>query len=129
MSRKPVPTRLLWRRFLVADLSLYNLGIFFLAYLPPQTLTWVEGVCMAGSVACIIGLVSHLCHNIRVPGERWSYLLTAWVGGITLMAYVFLAKATLTYEVSIPILLAGGIASASAAHVIDGGSNTNRGDE
>jgi hypothetical protein len=128
MAREPVSTRELWRRALVLDLSLFNVAIFFLAYLPASSLTWVEGACMFGSVACIIGLVSHLCHNIRVPGDQWAYLLTAWIGGMTLVAYVSLAKAPITYEVAIPVFLAGGIASAAAAHIIDGG-NKHRGDE
>jgi hypothetical protein len=121
MNRQPVPVRELWRRALVLDLSLFNIGIFFLAYLPPQTLTWVEGVCMAGSAFCIVGLLSHLCHNVKVPGDEWAYLATAWIGAMTLIAYVFLARAPITYSVSIPVFLAGGIASAGAAHIIDGG--------
>ena len=121
MKRQPVSVRLLWRRFLVADLSLFNAGVFALAYLPPATLNYIEVVCMAGSAAAILGLVSHLCHNRIVPGDQWAYLLTAWVGGITLSAYVLFAKEPVTYEIAVPVFLAGGIASAAAAHIIDGG--------
>jgi hypothetical protein len=113
--------RTLWRRVLAVDLGLFNVAVFFFAYLPPSTLKVQEVLIMVGSAAAAVGLVAHALQRIHLPGEHWSYLITAMVGFLTFILYAHLSTAP--YNVKIPyiLLLISGIASALAAHVIDGG--------
>lgn len=111
----------LWRRALVVDLATFNVAVFFLAWLPPSTLILPEWLAMVGSSLCFVGLISHASRRWHLPGEQWSYLLTAWVGVATLLGFVTTAHTGITYSVAVPMFLLSGVASAGAAHIIDGG--------
>lgn len=110
-----------WRRALVLDLGLFNIAVFALCLLPPDTLTLSEWAAMAGSALCLIGLISHASRRVHLPGEQWAYLATSWLGCLVLVAFLADAQTTVTYEVAVPLFLLSGVASAGAAHIIDGG--------
>ena len=110
-----------WRRALVLDLATFNIAVFALAFLPPDTLILPEWLAMAGSVVCVVGLICHASKRWHLPGEQWSYLLTAWVGVATMLGFVTTAHTGVTYAVAVPLFLLSGVASAGAAHIIDGG--------
>jgi hypothetical protein len=112
-----------WRRLLALDLGIFNVGIFVLALIPPTTLIIPEGVAMALSSFAFVGVIAHATDRFHVPLEEWSYLLTGWVGLLTFVGFELLAEADtpLVYRVSVGLFLLSGVASAYAAHVIDGG--------
>jgi hypothetical protein len=113
--------RVLWRRVLAADLGLFNVALFFFAWLPPSTLAFQEQVIMLASAAAAVGVVTHSVQRIHLPGEQWSYLITAMVGALTLLLYAHLAHAPAAVKVPYILFLLSGIVSGLAAHVIDGG--------
>jgi hypothetical protein len=113
--------RTLWRRVLAADLGLFNVAIFFFAWLPPTTLVWSERVAMIAAAAAALGVVAHALRRITIPGEGYAYLITAMVGFYVLLVYVHTAPAPAAVKVPFCLFLASGIASGLAAHVIDGG--------
>lgn len=113
--------RRLWRRVLAVDLGLFNVALFFFAWLPPSTIEPQETAVMVGSVLAGIGVIGHALPRLRIPGESWSYLLTACVGFLTLLVYAHLAPVPYSVKVPYLLFLASGIASGLAAHVIDGG--------
>lgn len=110
-----------WRRALVLDLATFNVAVFVLALLPPDTLIVPEWLAMVGSSLCFVGLICHASKRWHLPGEQWAYLLTAWVGVATLLGFVLTAHTGITYAVAVPMFLLSGVASAGAAHIIDGG--------
>lgn len=110
-----------WRRALVLDLALYNLAVIALAVIPTSTLIPPEWVAIIGSGLCLAGLLCHASNRIHVWGEQWAYLGTAVVGVVTLTGFILNAETTATYELAVPLFLLAGVASAGAAHLIDGG--------
>lgn len=116
------PSNKTWRKLLALDLASFNLALFFFAYLPPNTLNYVEMFIMACSVLCFIGLVSHASTRVSLPLENWSYLLTGAIGLATIILYVkFQSDAEYYFKVTYILFLLSGTISAYAAHIIDGG--------
>ena len=116
-----------WRRVLAADLGIFNIAIFFFAWIPPQTLIIQEQVIMAMALFSFIGLISHASIRVHLPGESWSYLLTGATGLLTLGAYEVLAQdISSQYRITYGLFLLSGIVSAYAAHLIDGGKREGR---
>lgn len=77
---------------------------------------------MVGAVVAVAGLFTHIHPKLHLPGDRWCYLVTLWLSVGTLVGYLTnLPDAPLTYQVAVPVFLAGGGASAFAGHLIDGG--------
>jgi hypothetical protein len=113
--------RTMWRRVLAFDLGLFNVALFFFAWLPPDTLVWPERIAMVGSAAACVGVVAHAVRRVNIPGEGWSYLITACVGFYVLLVYAHTAPAPWSVKAPFLLFLASGIASGLAAHVIDGG--------
>lgn len=110
-----------WRLALVLDLALYNAAVIALAVIPTSTLIPPEWVAIVGSGACLAGLCCHASNRVHVWGEQWAYLATAVIGVVVLVGFVLNAQTTLTYDVAVPLFLLAGVASAGAAHLIDGG--------
>lgn len=117
------PNRRLWRRVLAADISITMLAVFFFALLPPNTLNVVELSIMVGAAASAAGVVSYAFDWLRLPGERWGYLLAGMVCLMTLLSYeVATVGSPIPLSIRIPfgLFLAAGTASSLAAHIIDG---------
>ncbi len=113
--------RRLWRKVLAADLGLFNVAVFFFAWLPPSTLKVQEQLIMVGAVFAAIGVGTHAMRRVRLPGEQWAYLVTAMVGALTLLIYAHLAVDPYSVKVPYCLFLLSGVVSGLAAHVIDGG--------
>lgn len=114
-----------WRKALAIDLSIYLVGLFLFALLPPTTLNWVEITLMIMSVIALIGVVSHASTRISLPGEQWSYLVTGVLGLLAFGAYesyaLYAGDVEYQFSVTYGVFLIAGAASGYAAHVIDGG--------
>jgi hypothetical protein len=106
---------------LAADLGLFNVALFFFAWLPPSTLEFQEQIVMGGAALAGFGVIAHAIPRLRVPGEGYAYLATAMVGMFTLLVYAHLAQAPAAVKIPLVLFLASGVASGLAAHVIDGG--------
>lgn len=113
--------RSFWRKVLATNLILFNVAIFLFAWLPPSTLVMPERIALGASAFAAIGLFSHAFDWFNLPGEHLSYLITGSVGVYSLVGYA--VDDSVPYYVKAPVLcfMASGIASAYAAHVIDGG--------
>lgn len=117
-----MPCNNYWRKVLAADLGLFNMALFFLSYLPPNTLILPELMVMVGSALCLIGVISHSIVRIHLPGEQWAYWMTGWLGVITFLGFESMSTGSpVVFRVSVGLFLLSGIASAYAAHMIDGG--------
>lgn len=84
MSGTPLPVR----QVICASLCLYSAGIFVLAIYPTSDITAVEWIVAVLSVVAVLGLVAHAVPAIRVPGERYAYLVSGLVGITTLLLYL-----------------------------------------
>ena len=118
--------RLRWA--VALDLGLFNASMFALALVPSSTLILPEWIVLAMSTVCAVGVITHASARLRLPGEQWSALGTAWLGTVTLAGYLTTADAPATYEVAIPLFLLAGTASGYAAHLVDGGTHRPRRD-
>lgn len=114
---------IIWRRVLALDLGLYNIGIFLFAWLPPETLNLNEKIAMAASLFAFLGVVARALRRIDLPFEEWSYFITMLVGAYVFLGYVTSAPDTYDDKIPFGVFLLSGIASAFAAHVIDGGKD------
>lgn len=76
---------------------------------------------MAFSAFAMIGVVTHALSQIHLPGERWAYMITSWVGLYVLVAYEYLSTDPASMKIPMAVFILSGVASAYAAHVIDGG--------
>lgn len=121
MKVEEIHMRARWRILLAVDLGLFNLALFLFALLPPYNLIPQEWVAMGLAVFAMIGVITHALPLIHLPGERWAYMITSWVGLYVLVAYEKLSSDPYYMKVSMAMFLLSGIASAYAAHVIDGG--------
>lgn len=113
-----------WRKAIAFDLSIYLIGLFLFAYLPPDTLNIVEKIVMVLSVFALTGVISHASTKISIPGEQWSYLITGILGLLTFGAYesyAYYYGTDLQFSITYGVFLLAGAASGYAAHVIDGG--------
>lgn len=116
-----------WRKVLAADLGLFNVALFFFAWLPPATLVIQEQIIMAMAAFSFFGVVSHASTRISLPFENWAYLLTGATGLLTLFAYEIFARGdAVQFQVSYGLFLLSGVVSAYAAHLIDGGKREGR---
>jgi hypothetical protein len=109
-----------WKRLLALDLGLFNVALFAFAYIPPETLIVPEILVMAGSVFCLIGVISNAFPKVHLPYEEWAYFITGLLGTLTLLLYVHFSShaGDILYRIPIDLFLLSGIASAYAAHVI-----------
>jgi hypothetical protein len=131
-----VPTELTalrrkWRRVLAIDLGLFSISMFSLMLIPPAAIIGPEMVGMAGAAGCLLLVVSHAFFRFRIPGEEWGYFATGLLGTSLLLGFFnyinderYLAVAPdIELKVPVALFLLSGVASAFAAHVIDGGRN------
>ena len=109
-----------WRVFLAIDLGLFNIALFAFALLPPGDLLLQEWVAMGLAAFAFIGVVCHASSWIRLPFERFAYLVTGAVGLYVFFAYLNFAPAEPFNKRPFLLFRSSGIASAYAAHVIDG---------
>lgn len=116
-------TQRAWRRVFAMDLGLFNLGVLFLALIPPSTLILPEVVFVVLALMCFAGVISHASERWHLPGDRWSYLLTGWLAATAFLVFESVAteEVPAVFRVSTGLFLLAGAASAYAAHVIDGG--------
>ncbi len=110
-----------WRILLAVDLGLFNLALFLFAWLPPTDILPQEWLAMALAVFAVAGVVAHAIPRVHLPGERWSYMITCWVGLYVLVAYEHLSTDPYSMKIPMAAFMLSGIASSYAAHVIDGG--------
>lgn len=110
-----------WRVLLAVDLGLFNVALFLFAWLPPLEILPQEWAAMALALFAMVGVVTHALPWIRLPGERWAYMITSWVGLYVMAAYVHLSPEVWAAKAPITVFILSGVASAYAAHVIDGG--------
>ena len=110
-----------WRWALALDLGIFNAAVFVLAAVPLTTIIFAEAVVMVMSAVCLVGVITHAMRRVHIPGEQWSALGTAWTGTVTMGAYLGTSPpAPPAYSAAVPVFLLAGIASAVAAHLIDG---------
>lgn len=110
-----------WRILLALDLGLFNVSLFMFAWLPPTRILPQEWLAMVLSLLAFIGVVANAIPRVRLPGERYAYIITVWVGLYVLAAYARLSTDPTYMKITMVSFLTSGIASAYAAHVIDGG--------
>jgi hypothetical protein len=112
---------IIWRRVLAFDLGLFNIAIFFFGLLPSRTLEINETIAMIFATIAFIGVIARAINRITLPGEEWSYLATGALGAYVFFGYVLSSPDPYDDKVPFALFLLSGIASAYAAHVIDGG--------
>lgn len=110
-----------WRRALALDLGLYNIAVMVFAWLPPENIDFNEYTAIVASFFAAIGVSARAIPRVKLPGEGWSYLLTGAIGVYVFMAYAFTSLSPDYIKIPFLVFLLSGIASAYAAHVIDGG--------
>lgn len=109
-----------WRVFLAIDLGLFNIALFVFALFPPGELLLQEWVAMGLAAFAFIGVAAHASPWIRLPLERYVYLITGAVGLYVFFAYLNFSPTEPLNKLPFLLFMSSGIASAYAAHVIDG---------
>ena len=98
-------------------LTAYNVAIFTLAIFPITEITWREWMVAFLAIIATIGLIARAVPSIVVPGERYAYLVTGFVGVVTLLAYEFTSIEPTYAKIRVGVLLLCGIIGAYGAHL------------
>ncbi len=105
------------RQVVCVALIAYCVGIFTLAIWPTNHITWREWGIAFLCVVAVIGLIARMIPRVILPGERYAYLLTGFVGLVTLLAYDWDASDPNYAKVRVSALLLAGIIGSFGAHI------------
>ena len=98
-------------------LAAYCAAIIVLALTPTADIHWVEIIIAALAGLAFIGLVAHT-FALTLPGDRYAYLVTGFVGLTTAIAYAWDAADPANVKIPIVLLLITGVIGSFSAHLV-----------
>jgi len=109
------------RKVVCAALAIYVVGITLLALLPIATISTTELIIAGACGVALVWLFGRAFESVVIPGERFAYLLTGFLGLISMLAYDFGATEELSrHKWWTSFFLAAGIIGAYGAHIAQG---------